>query len=339
MRRERIVAGTLVAVVVATLLAALAVPGVLTDRTENEPEAEIAVEEISIGADDVGGERLTLSTDVRLDHSGGSSENVSVELRAVETDSGLTAARQTVDVGEVLEDRELAVRASLGVQRGVDYRIDVVVYQSGNRVSTGSKSIRGTGALTPGYPDSPVQFHRFVRYDLPVIEYSIRDADDESATLAVITYLTNSGELDAENLRLVVKARQVQSGIVATQRDVSVDSVGPSQTVRPTTELEVPAQYNYYLDAILWKDGVIVDTARAGASLDPTEQVPANASERDVELEVGDFESGTPAGEGDPTPTPTASDGDGPGLGVGGTLLALIAATLLLARQKNGGTQ
>lgn len=336
MQREWMLAGTVVVVVLVTLVAAIVVPGALADRTENEPEGEIRIEEISIGADRVGGERLDLSTDVRLAHSGGISENVTVELRAVGLDSGLVETSRTVELGAVDEDGELAVEEPLTVQRGGDYRVEAIVYQNGVRQTTGSKSVRGTAALTPGYPASPVQFHRFTEYDLPVIEYTIQNSDDDSATLGVDTYLTNSGDSDAENLRIEFKARQVESGIVATEREVTVDTVSPSRTTRPGTELTVPSQYNYYLDAILWKDGVIVDTARAGATLDPSVQVPENVSERDVELQVGDFDSESQA----PTPEPEldGTDGDGAGFGVGVALVALLGGALL-ARYKNGGNR
>lgn len=120
---------------------------------------------------------------------------------------------------------------------------------------------------------------------------------------------------------------------------MTIDPVGPSQTARPEVELTVPSQYNYYLDAILWKDGVVVDTARAGASLDPSEEVPANVSERDVKLEVGDFESDTGSVDSPRTrtDTPAPEDGDGPGFGIGGALVALLVGTLLITRYRNGG--
>jgi PGF-CTERM protein len=340
MQRERILVGVAVALIVVSLLAAILVPGALADRTEEEPDGRVAVEEIAIGADNVGGERLDLVTDVRLEHWGGPSDNITVELRAVGLDSGLIATSETLQVGGVDDDRELAVQKPLTVQRGGDYRVEAIVYQNGVRVTTGSKAVRGTGALTPGYPDSPVEFHRFARHDLPAVEYSIQESTNESATLGVETYLTNSGNLTADNLQLVVKARQVDSGIVASEQEVSVDAVGPSQTARPQTELTVPAQYNYYLDAILWKDGVVVDTARAGANLDPSEEVSEDVEERDVELEVGDFDESQddPSDRGD-TPTPIESgDGSGPGFGIVAALVALLVGTLI-ARYRDGGTQ
>jgi hypothetical protein len=140
----------------------------------------------------------------------------------------------------------------------------------------------------------------------------------------------------------VLKARQVESGIVASEQEIEVESIGASQTARPGSDLVVPTQYNYYLDAILYNDGVIVDTARAGATLDPTERVPENDTEREVELDVGDFDSdddvydpdedsAADTGGDDGADAPSSDDG-GPGFGVAVALLATVLGLSLRAR-------
>lgn len=344
MRREQLVAGALLAVAVATLLTAAVFPGALADRTEPTPDGNIQMEGIAISATDVGGERLGLTTDVRLAHSEGVSENVSVELRAIDTSSGLVEATEVVSVGGVDERGELSATATLRVERGGDYEIEAVVFQDGVRETTGSKRVSGTDALTPGYPENPVEFHRFANHDLPTIEYQIAESSGNRTTLDVGTYVTNGGETTADELTLVLQARQVESGIVAAEREIDVASVGPSQTARPESELTVPTEYNYYLDGVLYRDGVIVDTARAGATLNPTEVVPANETEQDVELDVGEFDPDSEDSRADEEPDAEgdsgdgSSDGAGPGFGLGIALVALVVGIGLRTRL-HGGSQ
>lgn len=333
MRREQLVAGALLAVVVATVVTAAALPGALADRTAPTPDGDIRMEEIAISATDVGGERLGLATDVRLAHSDGVSENISVELRAIDTSSGLVEATERVPVGAVDERGELSATATLRVERGGDYEIDAVVFQNGVRETTGTKRVSGTDALTPGYPENPVEFHRFANNDFPTIEYQIAESIGNKTTLDVGTYVTNGGETTADELTLVLQARQVDSGIVAAEQEVDVASVGPSQTARPEAELTVPTQYNYYLDGVLYRDGVIVDTARASATLSPTEVAPEGETEQDGGLDVGDFESDDEdsadderAPDGDRDDGASSSDGGGPGFGVAIALLALVVS-------------
>lgn len=347
MKREWILGVTLLGVVLVALLAAVLFPGALADRSEPQPDGEVRLEEISISAAEVGGERLTLGTDVRLEHTGGVSENVSVELRAVGLDSALVETSKTIDVGTVEKASEVSAAGTLRVERGGSYRIEAIVYRDGIRETTGSKTVRGTEALTPGYPDNPVEFHRFARHDFPAIDYEIAASDNDSATLDVGTYVTNGGEVPTDDLTLVLKARQVESGIIASERQIDVDSISASQTARPGSELTVPSGYNYYLDAILFDDGVVVDTARSGASLDPTERVQADETEREVELEVGDFDSDdrpdrndreSADGGGDGADA-EASDGSGPGFGLAVGILAVVVGLGLRARGQTGGKQ
>jgi hypothetical protein len=338
MQREWLFGAAVLAVLAVTVVGAALVPGAVADRSDEVVEGDLRLQEITISDGRVGGETLELQTDVRLAHRRGVSENVSVEFRAIGLDSGLVADSRTVDVGRVSGDREVSVVETLTVERGGGYRVEATVYRDGQRRATGAKEVRGTGGLTPDYADSPVEFHRFARSDLPVIEYSIAEASGNRSTLSVSTYLTNTGDAPTEGMHLVVKARQVESGIVADEQAVRVDGIDPGETVTPETSLTVPSQYNYYLDAILWVDGVVVDTTRAGASLDPTERVPANTTERDVGLQVSDFEGG--AGDGRPTAQPEATGtpaaAEGPGFGVVAAVLALAAVLVLALARRNG---
>lgn len=345
MRREKLLAGALLAVAAATVVAAAVFPGALADRTEPAPDGDIEMEEIAISATDVGGERLGLATDVRLAHSEGVSENVTVELRAIDTSSGLIEATQVVSVGGVTERGELSATATLRVERGGDYDVEAIVFQNGIRETIGSKRVDGTEALTPGYPENPVEFHRFTNDGFPTIEYQIGETVGNETTLEVSTYVTNGGETTADKLTLVLQARQVDSGIVAAKQEVDVASIGPSQTARPEADLTVPTQYNYYLDGVLYRNGVIVDTARAGATLDPTDVVPDNQSEQEQnDFDVGDFESDDETGDdgaaptGDPDGGDGSADDGGPGFGLAVALLALVLSIGLRAKF-HGGTQ
>jgi PGF-CTERM protein len=101
--------------------------------------------------------------------------------------------------------------------------------------------------------------------------------------------------------------------------------------------LTVPDGYNYYLDAVLWNDGVIVGTARSVANLNPTETVTANETVREVGIEVGDFD-GDQTSDGRNRRTTVeegaAADGGVPGFGAGVAVLALVGA-LLVGRRRS----
>jgi PGF-CTERM protein len=277
---------------------------------------------------------VTLAVDSRLAHYGGPAENVSVTYRVTDTETGLVETTETVDIGTIEGDGERSVPVNLTVEREGGYRIETIVYEDDRRRLSRSTSVEGVGTLPPAYTRSDIVFERFegASADLPSVEYRITAVEDNRTTLNVSTYLTNTGDEAAGDVRLVVTARQAESNIVADRAATDVADIRAGRTATPTLTLTVPDGYNYYLDAMLWKDGVLVGTARAPASLDPTETLSVNTTTREVGLEVGDFAEDEPDQPRATAAATTAASGGQPGFGVLVALVALGGGVLLTRR-------
>jgi len=324
---ERLLVGSAAALVLLSTVAAVAVPGALTPADDDPAQpARLLLAEMNIAPDQVSGDDVTLGVETRIAHRGGPATNVTLLVRAVGAESGLVEATRTVDVPPITEEREAAVTVNLTVPRAGGYRIETVVFQDGRRVASGSRTVRGLEALQPAYARTPVEFHRFARTDQPVIAYAVEDVSDGQVSLRLATHLTNTGSEPAGGLRLALTARQADSNVIADQTDVTIGEIQPGRTATPSADLVVPEGYNYYLDAILWKDGVIVGTARSVANLDPSETIAANVTRREVGLDVSDFER--EGGEPRPEPEPTESGGQ-PGFTAGLAAVALLAIALV----------
>jgi len=329
MRREALLVGTAAAVLALSAVVATLAPGAIARPQPDEPPGRVGLSELNVQPDEVGGQTANLHVDARIQHRGGATDDVSVELRAIDLDTGFVAESRTLSVSRLDGDRERSVAGTLSVERSGGYRIEALVFVDGERVAAGHRRVEGVGTLQPEYARTPVEFHRFERADLPVVEFAISDADGNRTRLDVTTYLTNAGDAPAGDLELVVKARQVDSGVVADRETVAVGSIEPGRTARPSATLTVPDGYNYYLDAVLWKDGVVVGTVREAATLDPTKTVPVNETTQEVGLDVGEFEQ--EGGSSGAKTTVTSSDGQ-PGFGPGAAVAAIAAAALLRRR-------
>jgi PGF-CTERM protein len=332
MRRESLLVAGAVVVVVSTLLATALVPGLLAQPTDDFRPDKLYIEETSLTAADVGGEQATLRVTTSLAHAGGPTENVTVRYRAIDLDTGLLVAETTTEVGTFSKEAERTVSGDLTVDREGGYRLETVVFADERRRIETSTDVDGVGTLKPAYAESSVQFKRFDD-GIPTVQYAIDDVENNRTTLAVSTYLENQGDEPAGDLRLVVQARQAESNIVAARAETVVGTADPGNTVAPETTLTVPTGYNYYLDAVLWKDGVVVGTARSAANLDPTETISVNETRRSTGLKVGDFDQSDDSGSGGPEETgaPTTASA-GPGFGVVVALLALLGSALLARR-------
>lgn len=338
MRIETLLAGGIAALVVTSLVTVALVPGVVADRPDDVRRGHLRVNEVTISSGEVTADTATLQVRTHLGHRGGTSENVSVEVRAVDLDSGMVTTTRRVDLDPVSGDTEVAVPVNLSVERDGGYRIESIVYVDGRREETARTEVRGVGTLKPPQQQSSIRFHRFDDIagegSLPSVQYGIESVSGNQTTMDVSAYLTNQGSDGAGDLRVEFVVRQAESNIVADRATVPVGEIRPGRTATPNATVTVPSGYNYYIDAILWKDGVVVGTARSAANLDPKRTISVNESVEDVGLKVGDFDKQreeAPEREGTPTGMPEAAN-SAPGLGFGAALLALVGAGLIARR-------
>ncbi|QSG09481.1 DUF7490 domain-containing protein [Halapricum desulfuricans] len=337
MQREHALVGAAAVVLVVAVLLALIAPGALADGEDDpepQPEGRLDLSEIRLTPAAVSEDSATLTVTNWLAHEGGTSENVSLLVRAIDTDTGFVETRAGSDVGDLEGDRDEPVELNVTVERSGGYRFETLVFVDGERRTTRSTEIDGVKALRPAAARTGLQFHEFGPL-FPTVTYDIVSTDDDTVTINTTAFLTNHGDQPAEDLQLLVRARQSDSNIVADRATVGVEDVRPGRTGTPTARLSVPDNYSYQLDAILTRDDVIVDTAAAGANLDPTETIEVNRTTRSIDLNVDDFvgDDSDDRREREPeTATPETGGGDGPGFGVAVALVAVLTSALIFRR-------
>lgn len=323
--------------VVGMTAAAALVPAAMEEPTpDHQPPSDIGVREVTVGVHAVDGESATLNVTTYLRHRGGPSSNVSVTVRATDHDSGLVEQTVSRSPGTVGGTRERAVTHRITVPRDGDYRIAVLVYEDGERVDRATTTVVGVGSLTPEYARSGVQFRSFGTEEStpPPVQYAIARTDGNRVTLNVSAYVENRGD-DTSDVRLRVAARQVDSEVIAASDSVSVGDIRAGRVATPDVELTVPDGYNYYLDAYLIRDGVMIGTAQGAARLNPNITVDVERGQGEDGLRVGDFTTE------EPTPEPRRERADrrttavgGPGFGVVVALFGALGGALLATRKR-----
>lgn len=329
MRPEALLAGAAVAALLVTGAVAALAPGFVAepDPADEAPPAHLDVAETTLAAGEVTGETATLDVTAFVRHRGGPAENVTVVVRATDAESGLVVDTNERDLEPIDDEREREVPVSVTVPREGAYDVETILYVDGNRADAASARVSGVQALTPPHAETTTEFHDFPAR--PSVEYAIDSVDDDRATLSVTSYLTNTGDDPEAGLRLVVTARQADSGVVADRAETTVGSVDGGRTATPTVSVAVPDGYGYYLEAELWRDGVLLASTRAVADLDPTETIAADEEREEVAFETGDFETDRAAHDDPDRAEPAPDDVDSqPGFGVALAVVALLGALL-----------
>ncbi len=315
----------------------VAAPDALDDpRDTDGPPGETDLVDVVVEPGEVRGETATLDLLVDLEHQGSAVENVTIRHRAIGSDSGLLVDETVVDVGDVDRDGEMTVNGSVDVDRDGGYHLETVLYVDGERRTERTTRVAGVSALTPSYADSHVGFSDGEVW--PTVAVAVSDADGETATLSVSTAVTNRGDDPSEDLDLRLLLRQADSNVVADETSETVGSVRPGRTETATATVDVPDGYNYYVDAALFDDDVLVDETQDVANLDPQETIDANETVEDVEFAVEEFARDDAVDDAGDAPREEAVEEDAeiddetPGFGIIVAVTALLLATLVARR-------
>ena len=325
------------ALLVVGAVGAVAAPDAISDpRETNEPPGRIDVAGATVAPGEVRGEtaELRLGTDLR--HRGSAVENVTVRHRAIGAESGLLVDETTVDVGDVDFEGERTVNGTVTVEREGGYRIETVIFADGERREQQTTRVAGVAALTPDYADTQVGFTDGSVW--PTVAVSVVEADNETATLSASVSVTNRGDEPSDDVDLRLYLRQAESNVIAAEATETVGTVRPGRTDTVTTTVEVPQGYNYYVDAALFDDDVLVDETQGVANLNPQETISPNQTVRDVAFSVEDFQRGEDGVAGDDgadrAPSDGSTDDATPGFGPLVALVALVVAALTARRRR-----
>ncbi len=317
MRPEALLAAIAVVVLFVTIGVALLVPGFVAEPDPDEPPARLDVAETTLQTADVTGETVTFDVTAFVTHRGGPAENVSVVVRAVD-DSGTVADTARDDRRTLEGNGEHEIPVSVTVPREGGYEIRTILYVDGQRVDVARASLSGLEALTPPHARTNVAFEQFDQRD--AVEYTIESVEDGDATLSVRSYLTNGGDNPESDLRLVVTARHAEANVVADRAEADVGTIDPGRTETVEVPVTVPDESNYYLDVTLWRDGVVLESTRTAANLDPERTVDVEERTEAVEFEAGEFEAERTE---EPEPRPERDVEEQPGFGAPAAVVAL----------------
>ena len=332
-RRTLLVAAA--AVVVVSAIGVAATPAAVSDpRASPNRAGTVDLADVVIAPGAVRGETVRLDLRTALRHRGPATPNVTVRHRALDADSGLLVDETVVDVGSIDGDRETGVNGSVTVERSGGYRLETVVYADGQRRDRRTTEITGVSALEPSYADSSVGFATATSW--PTVAVSVVETSDATATLSVAVAVTNRGDEAAGGLELRLLLRQADSNVIADEAIESVGSVRAGRTDTVTTRVTVPDGYNYYVDAALFDDDVLIDETQGVANLDPETTISANETVRDVSFETEDFsERDDEADTSGQRPVSESETEDAtPGFGIVVGVVALLGGSLLARRRQ-----
>lgn len=305
-------------VAVLALSSFLVLSGCLNEFDEEEPPNFLRISGIDVSAPVVKSGTITLAVNVTLDNLDAQSQDVRLVAKGYDQSTGLLVTAQSADVGQIPEDRTISVEVLLDVPRSSGYRIEVQVYEDDQLTIQGTVTASNIDALPPNVFDTGLR--------ISMMDFIVRNVSGSRVEISAKVYVTNEGTTASQPLDIQIKAREISTSLLADEEWTQLPSVATEETVPTEVTLDVPDEYNYRIEAILWDGNIMVERGAQPVQLLPNLTKDPNEEIVVTNPNVDDFIRG-PGGGGGSIDTARS-----PAAGVLLIAIAVFGATALAAR-------
>jgi hypothetical protein len=287
------------------------------------PPSTLSIREVDVKPVEITSARIEVNVTAYINHAGSKTQNATMLIRAINSDTRLLETQVFTPFPETESDVEktLSVSTNLNVERNGGYELNILLFDNGSIRDSGTVNIQGLNAMTPESKRSGVTLNN--------IDFTIGGVSAGKVSIKSDIYLENKGPDVSDNLKLIVKAREANSNLIA-------DKIINETTAVKTVQLVVPDEYNYMVVVELWRGETLINTWEKPVLLAPTKNVPKESVEKKLNLEVSKFvrEGGIPGVMQTPVPEGFAGTPKEPGFEVMGGIVAILSVIVLKRRSK-----
>lgn len=245
-------------------------------------ESRLRITDLDISAERVTSTSVLLNVTTYIENNGkGESGEVKLILKAFDSTSGLLVGETTTPAESINKDQTVSVSQLIDVEREGEYRIDVVLFEDEKRLRQRSVQIYGIGDLTPNVHDIGIKIQE--------MDFLVENVTDSRVAIGVDIYLTNEGDFTSEDLPMLVKAREVDAGLLADKVWITTCNIEKEKTIINSCEIAVPDGYNYIVEALIWKNDTIVERGEGVVQLNPKRTIPKDEKVVSSDIRVRDF--------------------------------------------------
>ncbi|MEA1869943.1 MAG: hypothetical protein U9N09_07360 [Euryarchaeota archaeon] len=285
--------------------------------------SELGIANIDISKERVASANVLLNVTTYIENRGDRSGDARLLLKAFDLDSGLLVDQETVTVGSILKRKTKSASQTVKVDRDGGYRIEVVLFEDEQRVDQRTVRVSGIGDLAPNVYDIGLR--------IPEMDFLVKNVTGSRVTIGVDLYLTNEGDTTSEDFQILIKAREMDAGLLADKTWISTGVIKKESTIIRSADIVVPDDYNYIVEALIWKNDTIVERGQGVVQLNPVRYIPEKEKVISEDINVEDFRVPEEAYESGVMKNKT------PGFTALVLLMALILTILIMKRRYNNG--
>lgn len=247
-----------------------------------EKESYYSITDMDISAERIGVAFVDLNVTTYIEKYGGvSGKNTSLLLKAYSRESGLLVEQKEIQLGPLKKQETRAVNQVLSLPKSGSYELQTVLFEEKARKSSGEIRIYSLDALPADIQD--------IDLGIPEMDFIVREVKEDKVLVESDIYLTNEGKSLSSDYRMLVKAQELEAGLLADKVWTKTGNIEPQTTVIRSVNLSVPDQYNYLVEVQVWNNNTIVKRGesyiRLGPKIELKDEKPIT-----TKIETGEFE-------------------------------------------------
>ena len=291
-----------------------------------EKESYYSIKDMDISADRTGTAFVDLNVTTYIEkYDGDSMKNTSLLLKAYSRESGLLEAQKEVKLGVLKKGETKSVSQTLSLPKTGGYNLRSVLFEESTQKSNGEIDIHNLDSLPPDVQD--------VGLEISEMDFRVKGVEGGKVLVESDIYLTNEEKEVSKDLRMLVKVREMDAGLLADKVWTQTGEVKPESTVIRSVNLTMPDQYNYIVEVMIWNNDTIVKNGEGYIQLSPKVKVKDRNTTETRKIQTSEFEN-VQETEAVPKEESPAEEPSSPGFGLPLSAILLFSAVIL--RRKFG---
>lgn len=253
----------------------------IPEQKPYQPPSYITIREVDVKPLDITDSFVDINITAYINHAGEKTNNASMIVRAINRDAGLLVSQGSTPIPETEFDKTILIYQNLRIDRDKNYELRIFLFDNGSVQDSGTINVQGLSILTPKSKDNKIVMSN--------IDFIVGGVDASRVSINPDIYLENTGPEISKNLKLMVKAREADSNLLADKTTSETGEIKSEATIIKTVQLKVPDKYNYMVIVELWNDDILTNSWERPVLLAPTKTLPKESQEKRVNIEVSKF--------------------------------------------------
>ncbi|MBP2030596.1 hypothetical protein J2755_001544 [Methanohalophilus levihalophilus] len=247
-----------------------------------DENSQVHVSNVDVAADKVRSSFVDLNVTSTIENRGvGASDNITLILKAYNTNTGFLEFEGEEELGILEGDSFVDDSMVITLPKRDGYDLRIRIFENGKELSGGYFQIRNLESLPADVNEIGIEIQE--------MDFLVKDVDSGKVTFQADVYLANEGLDKNDNYRMLLKAREMDTRLIADKVWTSTGSFAPDATIIRSVNLTVPDNYNYAVEVILWDGDTIINRGEDYVQLNPTVEIDRDTRIQSKNVDTSDF--------------------------------------------------